>query len=45
MCLKREYTPTVERKYFNTYYFHYSMQYRKNIINRLKEKIRKERGN
>lgn len=45
MCLKKEYKPTVERKYLNTIYFPYSMGYRNNIVRELKQKIKKERGN
>ena len=34
------YIPTVERKYFNTKYFPYSMGYRHNIVKKLEQKIK-----
>lgn len=37
------YIPTVERKYFNTKNFPYSMNYRNSIVRMLKQKINKER--
>lgn len=40
MCLKKEYVPTVERKYFNTKCFPYSMNYRNSIVKGLKQKIK-----